>query len=84
MRERANGLLLNLAPPPSLSSSLTRRVHTIWFQYLITLAPYCFDWWERLLVHALVAGGLALVVYGGMLAARAASLLMAVAVRGPA
>ena len=69
--------MLSTSSPPFLSSPL-RRVRTAWFQYNITLAPYCFEWWERLLVHALVAGGVALLVYGCILLGRAASLVLAV------
>ncbi len=56
---------------------LIRRIHTAWFQYLITLAPYCFEWWERLIVHALVAGGIAAAFYFAALVVRGAGLLWA-------
>lgn len=59
----------SLPNPPQPSR---RRIRTAWFQYLITLAAYCFDWWERLIVHALVLGGGVLGFYGLLLVGRAA------------
>ena len=35
-----------------------------WFQYEISLAAYCFEWWEKAFVHLCVLGVLALFVYG--------------------
>ncbi len=35
-----------------------------WFQYQITIGTYCFDWWERLLVHFFLLTVIALVLYG--------------------
>ncbi|KAL3139500.1 hypothetical protein ABBQ38_003824 [Trebouxia sp. C0009 RCD-2024] len=42
----------------------TGWVRRKWFQYQITIGTYCFDWWERLLVHLLLLTVIALVVYG--------------------
>lgn len=69
-------VLINLITHHSLLI-LIRRIHTAWFQYLITLAPYCFEWWERLIVHALVAGGIAAAFYFAALVVRGAGLLWA-------
>ena len=35
-----------------------------WFQYEISLAAYCFVWWEKLFVHVCVLGVLGLFAYG--------------------
>lgn len=35
-----------------------------WFQYEITLAAYCFVWWEKAFVHVCVLGVLSLFAYG--------------------
>ena len=36
----------------------------LWFQYEISFAAYCFDWWEKLIVHAVLLSVLFLVSYG--------------------
>ena len=57
------------APPPARAAA---ALAVAWQQYLITFAAYCFSWWERLIVHATLAGAGALLLYGGALAARGA------------
>ena len=41
-----------------------RWVGLKWFQYEITLAAYCFEWWEKAFVHLCVLGVLSLFAYG--------------------
>ena len=36
----------------------------LWFQYEISFAAYCFDWWEKLIVLAVLLSVLFLVSYG--------------------
>jgi hypothetical protein len=43
---------------------LRRRVKVLWFQYEITFGAYCFVWWEKLIVHAILVSIIFLVVYG--------------------
>ena len=35
-----------------------------WFQYEITFGSYCFEWWEKAMIHLLVLGVLVISVYG--------------------
>ena len=75
-RERAGRAAVSLFN--LLTSSLHfRRVRTAWFQYLITLAPYCFEWWEQLIVHALVVAAMAGAFYLCVLIVRGAGLVLA-------
>ena len=57
------------APLPARLAALARR---LWLQYLITWAAYCFDWWERLVVHGCLLTVAGLLFYGVRLGARAA------------
>ncbi len=41
-----------------------RWIQLKWFQYQITIGTYCFDWWERLLVHFILLAVISLVLYG--------------------
>ncbi len=41
-----------------------RRARILWFQYEISFAAYCFDWWEKLIVLAVLLSVLFLVSYG--------------------
>ena len=66
------------APPHQRLAALARR---LWLQYLITWAAYCFDWWERLVVHACLITVAGLMLYGVSLGARAARAAAAVARR---
>ena len=47
-------------------------VQRLWLQYLITWAAYCFDWWERLVVHGCLITVAGLLFYGVSLGVRAA------------
>ena len=64
------------APPHQRLAALARR---LWLQYLITWAAYCFDWWERLVVHACLITVAGLMLYGVSLGARAARAAAAAA-----
>lgn len=43
---------------------MCRRIRVLWFQYEISFAAYCFDWWEKLIVLAVLLSVLFLVSYG--------------------
>jgi hypothetical protein len=47
-----------------LTAPARRRVRILWFQYEISFAAYCFEWWEKLIVHAVLLSVLFLVSYG--------------------
>ena len=63
------------APFHTRLAALFRR---LWLQYLITWAAYCFDWWERLVVHGCLLTVAGLLVYGVSLGVRGARAVMAV------
>jgi hypothetical protein len=35
-----------------------------WFQYEITFGSYCFEWWEKAMIHLLVLGVVSIFAYG--------------------
>lgn len=43
---------------------LSRRLQVLWFQYEITFGAYCFVWWEKVIVHAILLSIIFLVGYG--------------------
>jgi hypothetical protein len=48
----------------ALTAPARRRVRILWFQYEISFAAYCFEWWEKLIVHAVLLSVLFLASYG--------------------
>lgn len=73
--ERRAAAAAPLFSPRGRVSAAARR---LWLQYLITWAAYCFDWWERLIVHACLLSVVGLCVYGARLGWRAAGAAVGV------
>ena len=44
--------------------ALRRQLQVLWFQYEIAFGAYCFVWWEKLIVHAILLSIIFLVCYG--------------------
>ena len=49
---------------PCVAARVRRWVRVKWFQYEITFGSYCFEWWEKAMIHLLVLGVVSIFAYG--------------------